>query len=636
MVHRMKEKLPAITVSLFSALYISSMLYISFLKYYTFHADFVDLGTENQIFWLLSHGYLYQFLHLYHYGAELQKPILFIILPLYYVFPSPYLLITLETVALGLIPLPIYFLSVKFTGSKWFSAILASLSIFYFPLVSANLFDFHMMTFSPVLYLSMAASWALGKRKLMILFAALSAMTNSLVLLMVIFFLVYAIYIELKDRGIKATRSLVAVYSAAIAVLMAVILVYTHFGLYTSGAAPPGVPISSVTTFGLSSKIELFIYLFGNTGFVPLLEPWTLFFMLPFIGFVFLSSNVINYTLFGLMFPVLSAGPMFLGLVLAVSKLVKWSGYFKDYEERFSLKSLIRKAREPSGRIMIPFVIAMVVFAAVYFPLSPLNSDIGGFYGGYYNGNHQVANDTMINENVVFLHSVLGLIPQDGSVLTQDNIPQLSGREYVQPLITSYNADIPYDYLLMDLPLNYFAQPQFLIPIANADMASSHFRIVAEGCGALLLEANYSGRPMIFRPMKENVTGSQMTPEGSGYISGTDLSNNYAVNSSEMFSGPGMTLLPGSYNVTFYISSRSIIPTNSTILSLQVYAQGQRLGEYDIFQSNFSTSAVYSFTVHFTTGIILQNMDFMGIVPSRDSSITLHWISISQLSAQPL
>ena len=633
MVHRITDRLPAITVSLFSALYISSLLYISLMKYYTFHADFVDLGTENQIFWLLSHGYLSQFLHLYHYGAELQKPILFVILPLYYAYPSPYLLITLQTIALGLIPVPIYILSVRLTGSKWLSAVMASLSVFYFPLVSANLFDFHMMTFSPVLYLSMAASWSLGRRRFMLLFAALSAMTDSLVLLMVILFLVYAIYIELKDRGIKVTHSLVAVYSAAIAVLIAVILVYTHFGLYTSGAAPPGVPISSVTTFGLSSKIELFVYLFGNTGFVPLLEPWTLFFMLPFIGFVFLSSNVINYTLFGLMFPVLSTGPMFLGLVLAVSKLMKWGGYFKDYERKFSFKNFIRKAKEPSGRIMIPLVIAMVVFAAVYFPLSPLNSDIGGYYGGYYNGNHQVTNDTTINENVVFLHSILGLIPQDGSVLTQDNIPQLSGREYVQPLITSYNSDIPYDYLLMDLPLNYFAQPQFLIPIANADMASSHFRILAEGCGALLLEANYSGRPVIFRPMKENMTGSQMTPEGSGYISGTDLSNNYAVNSSEMFSGPGITLLPGSYNVTFHISSRSIVPTNGTILSLQVYSQGQRLGEYGIFQHNFTTSAVYSFTVHFTTGIILQNVNFLGIGPSRDSSITLHWISISQLSA---
>ncbi len=627
----LKQHLPLFFVLIFALFYLGVMLYIVLMQYYTFHDDFLDLGVENQFMWLISHGYFHQFFYTYHYGYELEKPILFLIMPLYLIFPSPYTLLVLGTIALSLIPVPLYFLTKNLTGKVWPSALIAMLSIFYFPIASANLFNFHMMTLSPVLYLTMAMFWSMKKRRYMYLFAALTAMVDSLTLLLVVFFLIYVIYTDIKTKSVKTHRIRNAMYpSIAILCLLSILLVYDHFGLYTAGAAPTNVSINAVLLYDFTEKIQLFIYMFANTGFLPLMEPWTLLFMMPYIGFIFLSENPDNFRIFGLMFPVISTGPMFLGLSLAISGLIK-SNIVKSYKT--SVKRIKSIFNNNSIRVLTPFIIAMLVFALIYFPVGPLNSDITGGYNGYYNDNHDVSNLTHVDNQIVFLNKAITLIPGNGAVLTQDNIPQLSGRLYYQALVCQFNDSIPYNYLLLDVPLNYFAQPSLLFPIANHDLTSSSFGILAEGYGAMLLEKGYHGKPELYQPCKQDISPLKLDPTGSGYFHLNTIANNVAQTAYTMWTGPDMTILPGSYNVTFYISSQSIYKTGSPILDLVIYGNDSTLGSLEIYQSSFTGNQTVSFTIHITTKNILENVNFMGMSPSRDSTMYLHGISIAQGAA---
>lgn len=627
---RLLWRSPVVPVIASVLFYTGVMMYIVVMQYYTFHDDFLDLGVENQVMWLLSHGHIQQFLYTYHYGYELEKPILLLILPIYALFPSPYTLIVLGTVALGMVPVPLYVMTRNLTGMPWISVLVAVSSVFYFPLASANLFNFHMMTLSPVLYLTMAMYWSMGKRRYMYLFAALTAMVDSLALILVMFFLLYVIYTDVRtswdSHGLR--RALHS--SLAIVVLISLLMVYGHFGLYTAGAAPRGVPLSTLLLYDFTDKLELFMYLFANTGFIPLMDPWTIWFMMPYIGFVFLSGAGDNFMVFGMMFPVLSAGPMFLGLSLALSK-VHGSSVVQEYGG--SWKHLVSKMGDPAARILIPLVVAMIVFALVYFPIGPLNSHITGTYGGYYNGNHDVSNLTHVDADVVFLHRVLGLIPGDGAVITQDNIPQLSGRVYYQAVVTQYNADIPYNYLLIDLPLDYFAQPSLIFPLADSDLSSGAFGILAEGHGALLLEEGYHGEPELYTPYEQEFLPQELRPTGSGYLYDGTIKNNISYAAYSMWDGPGITLLPGSYNVTFLLSSQALRYTDGPILDLVISYNGQIVGSMAVYQTSFYANQTEAFTLRISSDTIMQGVELMGLSPSVDSEIYLHAVSVVQTGA---
>ena len=115
---------------------------------------------------------------------------------------------------------------------------------------------------------------------------------------------------------------------------------------------------------------------------------------------------------------------------------------------------------------------------------------------------------------------MINLIPASASVLTQNNIPQLSSREYVETPVT-YNPAISYQYILLDTSLTYFAETSTLVPYVEAGLTNHTFGIVAEGDGALLLERGYTGRILLFEPTEYDFTGSQLVPYSATVVGST-------------------------------------------------------------------------------------------------------------------
>jgi uncharacterized membrane protein len=82
--------------------------------------------------------------------ANHVEPILFLVLPLYRLWPDPRLLLWLQVAGLSLAGLPLYGLVVRRLGSGW-AALAVVLAFFLLPVTQAvTLFDFHAVSFAPL------------------------------------------------------------------------------------------------------------------------------------------------------------------------------------------------------------------------------------------------------------------------------------------------------------------------------------------------------------------------------------------------------------------------------------------------------------------------------------------------------
>lgn len=275
--------------------------------------------------------------------------------------------------------------------------------------------------------------------------------------------------------------------------------------------------------------------------------------------------------------------------------------------------------------------LSTVLFALVFFPISPVNGYVAG---GYFAGNHDVANITDSTAATRFLTQVVSLVPPTASVLTQNNIPQLSGRMHVQ-IASDYFPSIPYDAIVMDSEVNYFSTPSTILPFVQAALANGTFGIVAEGQGALYLQAGYVGAPELYQPLNESFLGTALTPLLS-HPNGTAL-----VGSGPGFSlwyGPFLTLYPGNYTARFHLASNTTVSSTKSAVTIDVTANkgATILATQTLFPQNFSAPfAEATFALHFVVANALTFVELRGMFPSGVATITLDGIDLAQTGTAP-
>lgn len=634
-------KLDYVVLGIIVAAYIVSMTYLSFLKYYTFHATFFDLGINNEVLWLLAHGGVANYYASHFnliYPIQYEKPIIFLITPLYYLYPKPEFLLFLQTFFLGITVFPVYIASKKLVGSRLISGVVASSFLGFFPVASANLFDFHFMSFFPFFYSLMVMFWSLGKRKLMILSALLTATVDPMTLLLALFFLLFTIlteFLKSDDPLFRVVFQRNLLVLASMMFLSILIFLYHLVGtLYTAGATIS--PNSDVIFFNINAKLTLFIFLFGFFSFLPLLEPVTIFLIAPYAGYVLLSTNSANYAIFGLMYPLLSVGPLLTGTILFMSKLKNPDPHYQiEYEDSEKPARRRRKIREaykkPVNKATIALVVIMLSFTIVYFPLSPVNQYV---QGGYFNGNHSLSGITYISNDVRTLHQFIGLIPSNASVLTQNDIPQLSGREYVATMgaYEQYEQNLTYDYILFDYNFSYFTNTVGDISMINGALASGYYGILAEAPGALLLERNYHSNPKIFVPYSYNFSVNTFYMGDHAITHENILTDNYS--GGYMWYGPYVTLYPGTYNFTFYLSSDNVTNSSFQAITLDINSGPIFYSEKNISMSSFTTNnTIVAFTLTAAFSTITQSVEFRGIAYNGNAHLSLYSVNVTQLSA---
>ena len=125
---------------------------INFLQYFKFSYKDMDLAVHAQIMWNLIHGSMHSSILGVNFLGHHAHFISLLLAPIYYVFPSPLTLITLQAMALSWAVYPIYLLAKEEIGKTW--ALLIVIAYFLYPaLFYTNYYEFHPTVFA-TLFLS--------------------------------------------------------------------------------------------------------------------------------------------------------------------------------------------------------------------------------------------------------------------------------------------------------------------------------------------------------------------------------------------------------------------------------------------------------------------------------------------------
>ncbi len=156
------------------------------LYYLSFQETRLDLGDMVQAIWSTAHGHLLEFTtptgrQMSRLGAHVD-PFLVLLVPLWWLVPSPLALLVLQALAVAAGALPVYWLTRKHLGSERAAAHMA-VAYLLFPATQFNAFTpsdgFHPVSFA--LPLLMYAIWFLDENRLLpfAAFALVAATTKE-------------------------------------------------------------------------------------------------------------------------------------------------------------------------------------------------------------------------------------------------------------------------------------------------------------------------------------------------------------------------------------------------------------------------------------------------------------------------
>src|SRR3989344_5550860 len=407
---------------------------VTSLRHYNFQTQAWDLGIFDQIIWNISQGNgmstTLEFVQ--NHFAVHMSPILFLLAPGYLVFPSPYFLLILQTIALALGAWPLYLLAkkvlfVKSSTSDKIPLAITTAYLLYPSLHCVNWFDFHPIAFLVPAFL--AAFYFAEKRRwgLMSLFLILAASAQEDAVLVVAFFGIYLIF--KKEWKIGLTIFLLSI----LYFLLSIKFIMPYFGgglLRIDRYAQLGGSFSEIaknffihpslfisTIFQWQKLIFLF-WLFLPVAFLPLLAPREWILLIPGIA----QNLLTNYA------------PQFAGAYQYDSALI--AGIFI---------ATIYGFRKVVG-LFAGFPVILVALALLAFlirsPINPFNFPTELFKK---------------SERTYAFQKMIERVPENASVAAHTQIvPHLSQREKIYML--GYEPILEADIILID-GADYFGFP---------------------------------------------------------------------------------------------------------------------------------------------------------------------------------
>jgi uncharacterized membrane protein len=322
------------------AAYAAGFAALSVLRHEAFETGRFDLGNMVQAVWSTAHGHLLQVTNLH--GAQISRlaahvdPILVLFAPLWWIWPSPSLLLTAQALAVALGALPLFWLARKHTGSER-AALGFSLAYLLFPATEwMTLNEFHPVSLACPLLLF--AIWYLDEDRLLpfACFAALAALTREEVPLVIAGL---GIWYAIGRRRWLAGGTIAAAGVAGSAIAIQVVIPHFHgaessfYGRYDAvGGSAAGIVRKAFTDPGrlLSVAFDhrgthyLLNLLLPMAG-LALLSPLLLVALIPELALNLLSSvdaqSSIHYHYVAAEIPIL-----FAAAAIGAGKLGRWAG----------------------------------------------------------------------------------------------------------------------------------------------------------------------------------------------------------------------------------------------------------------------------------------------------------------------
>jgi len=511
-----------LTVAVAILVYTAVMSWYTVSKHDSFTTYAWDLGIFDQSFWttvnlgMVFHNTCEQ--HLVESGSFFGvhfSPILFLLVPFYYLHQSPVTLLVLQSLIIGLSAYPIYLIA-RDSLTEETAATLAIIYLLNPAIHGVNSYDFHVQSLLPLVFnylLFYTLRWD-PKRMIAASILALSVQEQIVVVMLgyVAFLVVHRTIQGVRWRKPSAIRGEIIPILAVLAVtvlwwaLSANVLHYfnpdvpkhlmagQNFALLEVDS-PTEVPLRVFThpdkafraiSYDWFDKNVYMLSLFTPSLFLGFLSPATLIPTVPWFA-VSILSNYPPYYRLGFQYPALVVSFIYVSLIRGLKRL---SLSLKE-DNSVSLKAVV------TGLIVIG-----VASCVALSPLSP-------FTDGFSLSPAYIK--PCISQRSRRLTEMVALIPPQASVLTQDNIfPHVSNRLDAYVMVPEIAQDpetwrkanstlmaLRTDYILLDMETD----PHGTAKTAFHIVARGNYSLLAFYDNIYLYERGNRSTPLLYEPI---------------------------------------------------------------------------------------------------------------------------------------
>lgn len=482
-----------------------------------------DLGIFLQAFSSTVHGHPAPFYESYDCLVKSRcsfllvhpSPILYPMVPFFYLEPSALTLFLLQSIGVGAAALPLYGLTREVTGSRTKALVAAGLYLVWAPTLGGEAFSFHLESFLPLTLLTVAYFWQVRRYRLGLLAALVAFVTLEIApvftFLIGVFFLVpfvesaFRLWWSRRRAKLKTSvraslgfwwarlRSTFLRTEIRYTIALLVISVAAYFVLYlfmnvfgarllgvpsppigpgisgvlTNNSTPGIMPLSQVLSSAQTGvSIEYWLILFALAGFLPFLAPRTLVVAVPWVGWTLLT-NTSRFTTIGHQYSLVAAGPIFFGVAYGLTRVpldreIPTPPEGAGGPPPPALGARRRRSGSPVRTFSL-LVVAVLIFAnALLLPIDPALADAGvvlgaPFVSGYQN--HPLTIIPGFND----VEQLLSLVPETAVVVAPSTVfPLLAGRPNAAVLDPSLrNQNFP------ALPINATDDPSYVVLYPN-------------------------------------------------------------------------------------------------------------------------------------------------------------------------
>jgi len=436
--------------------YVILLTFYSILKHYSFKTYAHDLGIYSQALnTFLKGDFFYETPDLIHnpsgsfFGVHFS-PILFMIVPLYAIYPHPETLFFIQSLFLGLAAIVLYLLSRHLRLSQRLSLMVVTSYLLHPYTHAVNLYDFHVHALAP--FLLLMTFFFMEKKNF--IKACISLMLASSVIeavpIIAAFSVIGFILREKRQRS-RVNKSLFGLLIIPVAFFILGVHVMDIFApcplksfsipflMKSMGSTSPHELMNFLLSkrifesilYDIPLKIAYWIVAFAFVLFIPMFSVLDLFGLIPWLIYTLTTLNR-NLYLPGFQYGALFLAPLYYATVRALAE-------YKRKRNRiisFCLNNHVK------------VISLLVVLSLLIGPFSPV---INAAYGSAYVKPH-------IDEHSNFLmEEIISAIPMNGSLLVQSDIfPHVCNRRDVYIWVPK---DVVPEWILLDFKLEGIKVP---------------------------------------------------------------------------------------------------------------------------------------------------------------------------------
>ena len=630
------------------AIYTITLTWFTVAKHNTFTTYAWDLGIFDQGFWTtinLDKMFYYTCeLHLSDSGSFFGihfSPILFTVVPVYYLHQTAETLLFIQSLVLGLSAIPVYKTAQLYHG-KQMSCLLACIYLLNPALHGVNSYDFHVQAFLPLLlgyllYYTLSHQW-IG----FLLAVNLTLAVQEQVFYIIIAYSVFlAIHLYWDKEDSKKTKLWVFL------LFLASTLVWKMLSVSVINHYNPDIPAhlragQHYAVLGVDDPLEIPFYVlthplkllqalnyewYNKIGYIfCLFTPYILaasqlpLFLLPTIPWFMISllSNYPPYYRIGFQYSAYVIPFIYAGFIAGTQQLLN---------------------NRDRGYIQKTAKIILVLTAITGMSLSPLSPVT---YGMHLSPAYEKPAETTRTQR---LNQIIDMIPPEASVLTQDNLfPHFSNRLDAYVMVPPTYKDVKTwkdainwvtrlepEYILMDLETD----PHNTIRYAFTPIRQKNYQLLAFYDNIYLYKHNYAGEAITYEPFNVTYTYNDLIAQNMHQIKdpnstiGTILTyQNMSIQTRTLWYGPYEIVPKGNYTVTYTLKTTDN-RINQTI-SLDAYHNQTILNAVNITESMFKNNTWTPIMLNFTLNQIAYDLELRGILHGTNATIALDTIRIEE------